>query len=229
MHIYMKHRITIFFVSLIFTAFSQNIFCQQNKVGNWLIYFGNLKINNKWNFHHEAQLRNYNFIGDKNQLLIRFGIGYNVSSNLNILMGYANIETENYVNQSDLKTSFNENRLFQQLIYKNKYAGFYITNRIRIEERFFTDDFKMRCRYFLLANKPINKKEMTKNAIYLSTYNEIFLNTKNKVFDRNRLYNGIGYVLNANTRFEAGYMIQHLADKQTQQFQIITYKNLNFK
>ena len=225
----MKHKIIVFFISLLFTAFSQNVYSQQNKVGNWLIYFGNLKINNKWNVHHEAQLRNYNFIGDMNQLLIRFGIGYNISSNLNILMGYANIETENYVNQSDLKTSFNENRLIQQLIYKNKYAGFYITNRIRIEERFFTDDFKMRCRYFLLANKPINKKEMTKNAIYLSSYNEIFLNTKNKVFDRNRFYNGIGYVLNANTRFEAGYMIQHLADKQTQQLQLITYNNINFK
>lgn len=225
----MKHKTIIFFISLLFIAFSQNVYSQQNKVGNWLIYFGNLKINNKWNIHHEAQLRNYNFIGDMNQLLIRFGIGYNISSNLNILMGYANIETENYVNQSDLKTSFNENRLFQQLIYKNKYAGFYITNRIRIEERFFTDDFKMRCRYFLLANKPINKKEMTKNAIYLSSYNEIFLNTKNKVFDRNRFYNGIGYVLNANTRFEAGYMIQHLADKQTQQLQLITYNNINFK
>lgn len=229
MHIYMKHKIVIFFISFVLTAFSQNLYCQQNKVGNWLIYFGNLKINDKWNVHHEAQLRNFNFIGDINQLLIRFGIGYNVSKDVNILMGYANVETENYINQSDLKTSFNENRIFQQLIYKNKYSGFYITNRIRIEERFFLNDFKLRCRYFLMVNKPIIKKELKNNAVYLSTYNEIFLNTKNKIFDRNRFYNGIGYVLNANTRFEVGYMIQELADKQTQQFQIITFNNLNFK
>ncbi len=229
MRIYMKHKIVIFFISLVFTSFSQNVYCQQNKVGNWLIYFGNLKINNKWNIHHEAQLRNYNFIGNMNQLLIRFGIGYNISSNLNILMGYANIETENYINQSELKNSFNENRVFQQLIYKNKYAGFYITNRLRLEERFFTDDFKMRCRYFLMFNKPINKMELTKNAIYLSIYDEIFLNTKNQIFDRNRFYNGIGYVLNSSIRFEAGYMIQHLLKNKTQQFQIIAYNNLNYK
>lgn len=225
----MRHKPIIIFIFFSLITFSQNTFCQNKKIGNWLIYFGNLKINNKWNIHHEAQLRNYNFIGDMNQLLLRFGVGYNISSNFNVLLGYANIETENYLPQSEIKTSFNENRLFQQFIYKVKYDGFHLTNRIRIEERYFNDDFKMRLRYFLLVNKPLNKKEMSKNAIYLSSYNEIFLNTKNKIFDRNRFYNGIGYVLNSNTRFEVGYMVQHLLDKSSQQLQLITYNNLNFK
>lgn len=28
---------------------------QQSDLGNWLIYFGDKKINQRWNWHHEVQ------------------------------------------------------------------------------------------------------------------------------------------------------------------------------
>lgn len=63
---------------------------QANPTGNWFIYFGNKKINNQWNWHHEAQYRNFNVIGDIEQLLLRTGIGYNLSeNNNNVHLGYA--------------------------------------------------------------------------------------------------------------------------------------------
>ncbi len=34
---------------------------------------------------------------------------------------------------------------------------------------------------------------MMDKAVYLSAYNEIFINTENNIFDRNRLYGGLGY------------------------------------
>ena len=52
---------------------------QDSDTGNWLIYIGSKKINDKWNWHHEIQYRNHNFIGDLEQLLIRTGIGVNLS------------------------------------------------------------------------------------------------------------------------------------------------------
>ena len=33
---------------------------------------------NKWNFHNEVQYRNFNYLGDTEQLLIRFGLGYQI-------------------------------------------------------------------------------------------------------------------------------------------------------
>ena len=56
---------------------------QSSEVGNWFLYFGNQKINNRWNFHNEVQYRNYNFAGDLEQLLLRTGIGYNFQNKQN--------------------------------------------------------------------------------------------------------------------------------------------------
>ena len=80
-------------------------------------------------------------------------------------------------------------------------------------------DFKMRLRYFLGLNIPLTKKE--NNKLYFSAYNEIFLNTEPAVFDRNRLYGGIGYRINKNIRLEAGYMNQFFEKNSSDQLNII--------
>jgi hypothetical protein len=90
---------------------------QNSNFGNWLIYFGDKKIKEKWNWHHEIQYRNFNFIGDTEQLLLRTGIGYNISEkNNNVLLGYAFIYNEPYAKNSDDKLKFNEHRFYQQFI-----------------------------------------------------------------------------------------------------------------
>ena len=86
-----------------------------------------------------------------------------------------------------------------------------VQHRYRFEQRFVEDNFKLRFRYFLGLNVPLNNAELIEKTIYLSAYNEIFLNTKNTVFDRNRLYSGLGYKLNNSLKFEIGYMNQFLA------------------
>ena len=47
---------------------------QSSDFGNWLIYIGNKKVNSKWNIHNEVQYRNYDAIGDLEQLLLRTGV-----------------------------------------------------------------------------------------------------------------------------------------------------------
>ena len=59
---------------------------QENGLGNWLIYIGSKQLNSKWNLHHEIQYRNYNTLGDLEQLLIRTGLGYDIGSKSNILL-----------------------------------------------------------------------------------------------------------------------------------------------
>ena len=58
---------------------------QESNLGNWLMYIGSKKINSKWNIHNEIQYRNYNGIGDLEQLLLRTGLSYNFEDN--ILLG----------------------------------------------------------------------------------------------------------------------------------------------
>jgi len=219
----MKKKISL--VALTFMLALPNFSnAQDSNFGNWLIYLGNKQINTKWNIHNEIQYRNYNIIGDIEQLLLRTGLGYSFNENKNnILLGYGYILSENYITNSEEKISVNEHRIFQQFMSKQNIGIVKLNHRYRFEQRFVETDFKLRFRYFIGLNIPFSKKES--NKYYFSAYNEIFLNTKSAIFDRNRLYAGIGYNLNTNIKIEAGYMNQFFETTSRDQFNIITFVN----
>lgn len=191
---------------------------QESDLGNWLIYIGNKKIDSKWNWHHEVQYRNYNAIGDLEQLLLRTGIGYNLSEgNNNLLAGYGFIRSENYLDGMPEKAIVNEHRIYQQFVTKQKFVYASVQHRYRFEQRFIEGDFKMRFRYFLSMSIPIDDK------FYLSVYDEIFLAASSSPFDRNRLYGGLGYKATSNLRFELGYMNQFFGEDGRDQVNIIAF------
>ncbi|MEX0997060.1 MAG: DUF2490 domain-containing protein [Flavobacteriaceae bacterium] len=199
---------------------------QDSDIGNWWIYFGNKQINEKWNLHHEVQYRNFNFIGDTEQLLLRAGLGYNLSeNNNNLLLGYGFIYNEPYIANTDKKINFNEHRIYQQFITRQNFKNLSIQHRYRFEQRFIEEDFRMRLRYFLGLNYTLSQKESLDNTLYLSMYNELFVNTKKDYFDRNRLYGGVGYRFNSKIRTEIGLMNQLTSKGSRNQFNIITFFN----
>lgn len=202
-------------------------YAQDSNLGNWLMYLGNKEVNSKWNWHHEVQYRNYNAVGDLEQLLLRTGLGYNLTeNNNNLLLGYAYIHSQNYIDNTDEKVNINEHRIFQQFITRQTISRVKVQHRYRFEQRWIDDtDFKLRFRYFLSLNIPINNRDIIDNTWYGSIYNEIFLNNERVIFDRNRLYVGIGYKLNKLARFEIGYMNQFLNNSNRDQINIITFIN----
>jgi hypothetical protein len=222
----MKYLKTIF-ISVILLVFlwPNKAQAQDSNLGNWLIYIGNKKLNEKWNIHNEVQYRNYNAAGDLEQLLLRTGLGYNITDNSNLLLGYGYILSENYIGDTDDKESVNEHRIFQQFTTKQSIGKVGLSHRYRFEQRFVEDDFKMRLRYFLGINIPLQNKEDEKNPLYLSMYNEIFLNTKSSVFDRNRVYGGLGYKFSKNLRMELGYMNQFFENSGRDQINLIAFVN----
>lgn len=220
---------TFLLITVLILVFSFSSSAQKSDVGNWFIYFGNQAINKKWNWHNEVQYRNYNFAGDLEQLMLRTGIGYNLTeNNNNLLLGYGFIRGQRYI-KPDSSVYTSEHRIFQQYITRQQFGRFYVQHRYRIEERFLPDDFKVRFRYFLALNLPFNKKTMVKNAVYLSLYNELFINAESPVFDRNRIYGALGYVINKYIRAEAGFMSQVLEKTHRNQFQIVVFNNIPFR
>lgn len=214
-------KILIVTILLSFSAFSQ-----ERDFGNWLIYFGDKMINEKFNLHHEVQYRNFNFIGDTEQLLLRTGLGYTLTeNNNNILVGYAFIYNEPYLTNSDQKTNVNEHRVYQQFITRQSFGRISLQHRYRFEQRFLEDGFRLRLRYFLSLNLALNKRKMEDNTFYLSAYNEIFANTQQNYFDRNRVYGGIGYRFTSKLRTEIGVMNQTNATVSKNQVNIMTYLN----
>ena len=199
---------------------------QSSDFGNWLIYIGSKKVNSKWNIHNEVQYRNYDAIGDLEQLLLRTGVGYNLSeNNHNVLLGYGYILSQNYVADAQEKSDVNEHRIFQQFTSKQKIGKVSLSHRYRFEQRFVEADFKLRLRYFLALKIPLIKSEAVPAKLYVSAYNEVFLNTESSVFDRNRVYAGLGYQLHKNVRIEAGYMNQLFEKSSRDQFNLITFVN----
>ncbi|MDG2357065.1 MAG: DUF2490 domain-containing protein [Polaribacter sp.] len=205
---------------LVFTFFFLNVQGQENGPGNWLVYIGSKQLNSKWNLHHEIQYRNYNTIGDLEQLLIRTGLGYQLGLKSNFLLGYGYINSENFTGNLNDQITVEEHRIFQQFITKQNIGQVSLQHRYRFEQRFIESDFKTRFRYFLGMNIPFKNSKY-----YLSAYNEVFLNGESNVFDRNRIYGGLGYQIDKGIKLELGYMKQVFETTSRDQINIIAFVN----
>lgn len=238
----MEKKITTLLLVGILLALSP-INAQVPETGNWLIYFGNQNFaKNKWVWHNEVQYRNYNFVGNQEQLLLRTGVGRYLTENNNILSaGYAFINTRPLTSQNGIvdvndEAEFQEHRIWQQFISRQNVGRVILTHRYRFEQRFFEgDDFRLRYRYFLGANIPLNKPKMEAKTLYLSLYNEVFINSNNTdnpaIFDRNRLFGALAYQVKPGLRFEVGMMRQSVNNPvfSRNQLQFIIFNNLPFK
>ena len=204
------------------------VLAQDKNYGNWFVYFGNQKINNKWLLQSDVQYRLNQIPNQKSQLLLRAGIGYNLTeANNNILLGLAFVESNREEGDETVSTS-NEKRIYQQYLYKQKRDNWFLTHRVRLEERFIANDFALRARYFLAVQKPLNGKLLNRRSIYASGFNELFIDISNQKFDRNRLFAGMGYGVTNDIRLETGYLIQSQKNSTRGQFQFIVYNNLSF-
>lgn len=219
----MKKIFTLF----IFIFLNQNLQAQKNDVGNWFIYFSDHPMNEKWNWWTEAQFRNYD-VGDVQQVLLRTGIGMNLSENNdNLMLGYGYIYSENYISENQ-KASNVEHRIYQQYLHKHKIGKLTLQHRLRWEERILEEDFKMRGRYFLGLNFPLSKNAFAPKTFYLSAYDEIFLVPYEEVYDRNRIYGALGFVAAKNLKLELGMMNQSTKNSSRNQLQLVINHTLPF-
>ena len=211
------------FFSICYSASSQ-----ETGTGAWLVYFGNNKINTNWILQSDMQFRMNQFPNQKNQLLLRAGLGYNLTeNNHNLLLGFAFVSSAMNVDSGSL-SPVNEKRIYQQYLFKKNISSVFTTNRIRLEQRFLPNEFGLRARHFVSIQKPINKKNLSKHSIYGSIYNEFFYELTKLKIDRNRLYGGIGFALTDNIRIESGYMIQSQKNITRGQVQLIMHNNISF-
>lgn len=221
-HLNMKKRTLILAAAL--TMVCGLASAQSSDLGNWFIYFGTGKINAKWSIWAETQYRNYNFVGDLEQFLVRTAAMYQVAEGASISQGYAFVLSNPYDAQGDRFTTI-EHRPYQQLLLRQRFGRVYLAHRYRVEERILEDDFRLRFRYFFSINYCLNKPSLEKGAVYLAAYDEIFLHTDKPLYDRNRLYGSVGYVFSPNLRMEAGIMGQMLEKRTRSQLQIVLHHN----
>jgi len=211
-----------------FLLFSVEMSSQNNSLGNWISYFGNQPIGKRLTLWNEIQYRDYKIAGDFNQLIFRAGLGYNLTeNNNNILGGYAYIITDRTSGEVD--NTFKEHRLWQQFMNRQIIGRVVFQNRYRLEERFIEDDFQLRFRHMVNVFVPLNNKTMAPKTFYTHVFNELFIKANSPKFDRNRLYGGLGYVVDASKRLELGILRQHLDASFRDQVQIYFFNNFRLK
>lgn len=184
--------------------------------GNWIMYFGDNKINRKIGIHSEYQARNYFIPNTLNQTLIRTGLNYYISPASMITAGYGFIYTEPSLRESGNTTL--ENRIWEQLVLRHRTYNIFLEHRYRLEQRFVKNltteqnVFDNRIRYRLQALVPLYNISPYLRHFFIASYNEIFMNLGRELsgqyFDRNRLYFALGFQLNPKFNLQFGYLNQ---------------------
>tara|TARA_R110001592_G_scaffold17748_3_gene74230 strand:+ start:148 stop:837 length:690 start_codon:yes stop_codon:yes gene_type:complete len=210
-------RICILFLSIFLLTNKSYSQVDENQTGAWYMYFYSHQFkNSQWGVQGDFQYRDWQVLGDKEQLLLRSGITYRPKdAGVLLTLGIANITSGQFGESDDTS---NENRIYQEALLPQKIGNrLLITHRFRYEQRFVeSQDFRTRYRYNLFINIPFNGKDLSPKTMYGAFYNELFINGERSIgdgkvvelFDRNRSYFGLGYVLNKSVRFQAGYMMQ---------------------
>ena len=221
-------NISVFkYLFISFVIACQISYAQPAKFGNCMVYNGTINLPHKLVSTGEIHLRNYNAIGDIQQILLRGNIGYPLANNNHIVsFGYTYIYNEDYIANSDLKKSSQENSLFEQYLYKFNYKKAVLLNRWRLEQRCLAAGQQLRLRCFISINYPIGKQKLDPKTWYFCTNNELFLKNTAELFDRNRFAIGLGYVQNKKLKVEVSLMNQALSTNNRNQLLISLINNL---
>ncbi|MDT0690807.1 DUF2490 domain-containing protein [Salegentibacter sp. F188] len=212
-----KKHILLLIPLFLFLNFNASAQVDEDQTGAWYMYFWNTSFgDSQWGLQGDIQYRNWDLGGDLEQLLIRGGLTYSpMNADVKFTLGYGNITSGEF---GDGNETSGESRIYQEALLPHKLSSrFYLTHRFRYEQRWVENqDFRTRYRYNIFLNVPLNQANLNKDAVYLALYNEIFINGEREIgdgrsvelFDRNRFYSALGYVIKDNLKVQAGYMIQ---------------------
>ncbi|WP_242604564.1 DUF2490 domain-containing protein [Legionella fairfieldensis] len=147
------------------------------------------------------------------QTLLRTGLGYSITRNTSIWLGYAWIHT----GIPFTRVPFKENRIWQQLLWIKSNPHFTFSSRTRTEQQFFLEH-RLKVAYRIRQLVKIMVPFQYYPHFSFVSHDEVFWHTNNFIgkngrgFDQNRFFIGIGYKTHANAVFstEMGYMNQYI-------------------
>ena len=229
-----KFFLTLFVSSLSLQLAQAQI--DEDQLGAWYMYFYNTSFGEgPWGIQGDLQYRNWNLGGDLEQLLVRSGITYSPKqASIKFTLGYGNITTGGFGDNNTSTVS--ESRIYQEALFPVKFGNrFYTNHRFRYEQRFVeSQDFRTRYRYNLFLNIPLNDTKFLQGTLYLALYNELFINGEREIdadrsveiFDRNRFYSALGYVIKKGLNAQMGIMAQTTNNWSKRQLQLSLHHTL---
>ena len=143
-------------------------------------------------------------------VLVRPGLGWAVTERIAFFAGYAWITTD----RAD-RSSFDEHRAWQQLLWRLPVEGFSLQSRTRLEQRVIDRELGWRLREFVKATLPLTEDR----RLFLSGYDELFIDLddtdwgQRAGFRQNRAFAGLGWRLDEKrgVTLEGGYLNQWIS------------------
>lgn len=177
--------------------------------------FNSCSEDSKLRWWFDGHLRYLDDSDGFNQSIFRPGIGYQVNSNTNVWMGYA------WINELPANGNpvFDENRIWQQLLWSKKLDLRTVWSRSRLEQRFVEtgSDTGWRLRQFLKIDRPFHEG----STLSFVAWDEFFLDLNETdwgqqgSFSQNRVFVGLGKKFDGphSPKIEIGYLNQFLRRK----------------
>ena len=179
--------------------------------GNWGFVNPDNPTLKKWKWWAEGQGRFGDNASHFSQALVRPGLGYQVNNTTSIWAGYAWAPTTSPFT----KIPVDEQRVWQQVLWRDKFSFGTVQARSRLEERMIPQlgqDVGLRYRQLLKLSVPLS---FAPGFSYI-IQDEVFvaLNTNDWVprrgLDNNRFFTGIGYAITKEITGEIGYMNHYI-------------------
>lgn len=169
----------------------------------WTLLVVQGDLSNRWRGYFELQPRIGRDADGLERLLVRPAFGYKLRPNVSLWLGYG------YTPLFEPEFS-PEHRIFQQFLTEHRIGDLDITNRARLEQRFIdgVGETSHRFRHMLRLAHPLDRKKKWS----IIAFDELFWNLNStragpeSGFDQNRVFLGVGRVINPQLRVEAGYL-----------------------
>lgn len=192
----------------------------------WFLQLTNYQLSEKWSVGNELHQRFTNYLGSREQLLIRPFVNYHFNAAVTATFGYTYIHTWPY-GDYPLPIEKPENNIWEQINLRHDVNRWVIQHRYRLEHRWQGDiinqtdgsfavdgySFSQRFRYRLTATYPINEKS------FINLFDELWVRNASDihtiVYDRNWLYLGLGYHLSSAVSAQIAYLHQHIQNNPT--------------
>lgn len=182
---------------------------------SWYMFFGNHRLTDQVGLHTEYQFRRTGLGADWQQSLLRVGFDWHRDDQHVVTGGYGWIRSFPYGEQPITET-FDEHRIWQQLVTKSVTGQFKWVHRYRLEQRLMQfssgSRWQHRARYFMQVKWPVpNHPEWAVTA-----YEEAFIGLRaldtpvSNLLQQNRMSVALNRKWEGGTSVQVGYLRQVL-------------------
>ncbi len=182
---------------------------------SWYMLFGNHRLTDQVGLHTEYQFRRTGLGADWQQSLLRVGLDWHRDAQHVVTGGYGWIRSFPYGEQPITET-FDEHRIWQQLVTKSVTGQFKWVHRYRLEQRLMQfssgSRWQHRARYFMQVKWPVpNHPEWAVTA-----YEEAFIGLRaldtpvSNLLQQNRMSVALNRKWEGGTSVQVGYLRQVL-------------------